>query len=280
MTDTLIHDQSNAGPAVAPPAVEFGVAAADYATHRQGQPAETYRRLAALGVGLPGQAVVDLGTGTGDLARGLAGAGAQVIGVDPSTLLLAEAARLASASGLAVRWHLGCAEATGLPSGCADVVTAAQAWHWFDAPRAAAEARRLLRPGGALAIVYFDWLEGLASVVDTTLALVARHRRAPMPAATQIGHRGIYPTFPEQLHAAGFTDLELFGFDTVARYDRAGWLGRMRASAAVATMPPDAQAGFAGDLGAALAGMPEPLAVPHRVFGLVGRAPGARANRC
>ncbi|MBL8623909.1 MAG: class I SAM-dependent methyltransferase [Myxococcales bacterium] len=274
MNDMLIDDQSNAAP-VPPPAVEFGVAAADYATHRQGQPAETYRRLAALGVGRPGQDVVDLGTGTGDLARGLARAGARVVGVDPSTLLLAEAARLAGAAGLHVRWQHGTAEATGLPGGSADVVTAAQAWHWFDAGRATVEARRLLRPGGALAIVYFDWLEGLASIVDTTLALVARHREAPMPAATRVGHRGIYPTFPEQLHAAGFRDLELFGFDTAARYSHAGWLGRMRASAGVSTMTPAGQAGFAADLGAALAALPDPVSVPHRVFGLVGRVPGA-----
>lgn len=269
MTDTLIVSQSS----VAPPPVEFGVAAADYAAHRQGQPAETYRRLAALGVGLPGQRVVDVGTGTGDLARGLARRGAVVIGVDPSTLLLAEAARLAVAEGVDVAWRHGRAEATGLPDASADVVTAAQAWHWFDAARAAAEARRLLRPGGRVAIVYLDWLEGRGGVVDHTLALVARHRSAPMPAATRVGHRGVYPTFPDHLADAGFTALELFGFDTTCHYRHAAWHGRMRASAGVATMTAAEQRGFAADLAAVLAPLPDPVAVPHRVFALVGRAP-------
>src|SRR5690625_7091437 len=40
------------------------------------------------------------------------------------------------------------AEDTGLPSDAADIVTAAQAWHWFDLEPATAEAHRLLRPGG------------------------------------------------------------------------------------------------------------------------------------
>lgn len=275
MTEALIADQSS----VPPPAVEFGVAAADYATHRQGQPAETYRRLAALGVGLPGQVVVDLGTGTGDLARGLARRGARATGVDPSTALLAEAARLATAERLDVAWRHGTAEATGLPAGGADVVTAAQAWHWFDAPRAAAEARRLLRPGGALAIVYLDWLEGRGGVVEHTLALVARHRTEPMPAATLVGHRGVYPTFPDQLADAGFTDLELFAYDTACRYRHAGWHGRMRASAGVATMTPAQQRAFAADLAAVLAPLPDPIDVPHRVFALVGRAPASRVLR-
>jgi len=268
MTNTLIDHQ-----AVARPVVDFGVAAGDYATHRLGHPEETYRRLAALGVGHPGQGLADLGTGTGAAARVFAAAGARVVGVDPSSALLAEAARLAATDGLAVTWRQGVAEATGLPSGAFDAVTVAQAWHWFDRPRAAAEARRLLRPAGVLALFYLDWLPLRGSIVEQTLALVQRHRTEPMPAATAIGHHGVYPELPGDLTDAGFTDLELFGFDLTQIYGHAGWLGRMRASAGVATMPLAAQTAFAVDLRALLAGYPDPTPIPHRVFGLVGRAP-------
>lgn len=271
MTDMLTVDQSKRVPA---PAVDFGVAAGDYATHRIGHPPETFARLAALGIGTAGQELVDLGTGTGAAARGFAAAGARVTGVDPSAALLAEAARLAGEAGVAVSWRHGVAEDTGLPTGGFDAVTAAQAWHWFDRPRAAAEARRLLRPGGALAIFYFDWLPLPGSVVEATLALVARHRTEPMPAATRIGHHGVYPELPADLTGAGFERVELFGFDRPQRYSHAGWLGRMRASAGVATMAPPAQAAFAADLSATLSSYPDPLPVPHRVFALIGRAPG------
>ena len=48
----------------------------------------------------------------------------------------------------------GVAEATGLPDASADAVTVAQAFHWFDGPRALAEIHRVLRPGGVLALIW------------------------------------------------------------------------------------------------------------------------------
>jgi SAM-dependent methyltransferase len=77
---------------------------------------------------------------------------------------LAEAAELPGASGRApagprTEFALadGTAEDTGLPGGCADIVTASQAMHWFDAGRALPEIARLLRPGGVLAAYDCDW---------------------------------------------------------------------------------------------------------------------------
>jgi len=51
----------------------------------------------------------------------------------------------------------GSAEATGLPDECADIVTASQAMHWFDAERALPEVIRILRPGGIFAAYDYDW---------------------------------------------------------------------------------------------------------------------------
>jgi SAM-dependent methyltransferase len=50
----------------------------------------------------------------------------------------------------------GCAEATGLDDASVDLVTAAQAFHWFKPPRARAECLRILRPGGMAAIIWND----------------------------------------------------------------------------------------------------------------------------
>ncbi len=59
-----------------------------------------------------------------------------------------------AAIGPPARAVVGVAEATGLPSASADAVTVAQAFHWFDGPRALAEIHRVLRPGGVLALVW------------------------------------------------------------------------------------------------------------------------------
>ena len=93
--------------------------------------------------------VVDLGAGTGISARLLAARGATVIAVEPNAAMRGGAARAER-----VTWTSGTAEDTGLPAASADLVTAFQAFHWFDAPAALAEIARILRPGGRAAIVY------------------------------------------------------------------------------------------------------------------------------
>ncbi|MCI0583479.1 MAG: class I SAM-dependent methyltransferase, partial [Chloroflexi bacterium] len=61
-------------------AIDWGKTAADYAAHRPGPPETFYEKLAALGVGLKGQRILDLGTGTGVLARSFARRGSVVSG--------------------------------------------------------------------------------------------------------------------------------------------------------------------------------------------------------
>jgi SAM-dependent methyltransferase len=109
--------------------------------------------LAELADALPlqsGRTVVDLGAGTGKFTRLLALTGAEVIAVEPVTEMRERLAELLP--GVAV--SAGTAEATGLADGCADAVVAAQSWHWFSGGQALAEVERLLRPGGALGLVW------------------------------------------------------------------------------------------------------------------------------
>jgi SAM-dependent methyltransferase len=105
--------------------------------------------------------VVDLGAGTGLSAVIWAGHARQVIAVEPSSGMRQRAERrireAATGSGTRFTIVAATAEDTGLPDGCADVVTASQAMHWFDPDRALPEIARLLRPGGVLAAYDCDW---------------------------------------------------------------------------------------------------------------------------
>ena len=251
--------------------VDFGKTAQDYAAHRVGFPKALFDRLATMGIGRSGQRLLDLGTGTGALARGLARRGCSVIGVDPSEPLLVEARRLSADEGVQVDYRVGRAEDVDSPAGAFEVVTAGQCWHWFDGPRAAEECMRVLVPGGALAIAHFDWLPLPGNVVAATEALILQHN----PAWAFSGGLGMYPQWTLDAAGAGFTGLETFSFDVDVPYSHVAWRGRIRASAGVAaSLPPDAVATFDGELAVLLAGeFPnEPLAVPHRVWALVARA--------
>jgi SAM-dependent methyltransferase len=95
-----------------------------------------------------GRTVVDLAAGTGKLTRPLAATGAEAIAVEP-------VAEMRARIGPAATQVLdGTAEAMPLPDASADAVTVGQAFHWFDGPAALAEIHRVLRPGGALALVW------------------------------------------------------------------------------------------------------------------------------
>jgi len=254
--------------------VDFGLTAADYGRHRAGFPNDFFARAAASwAVGLPGQRLLDLGTGTGALARGFAARGCRATGLDPAAPMLEQARALSRAEGLEVDYVQARAEQTGLPDAGFDVVAAGQCWHWFQRPRAAAEAMRLLRPGGALLIAHFDWLPRPGSVVEATEALILKHN----PRWTMGGGCGIHWRWFADLEGAGFTGLECFSFDLDQPYSHEAWRGRIRASAGIAaSLPPQAVAAFDAEHAQLLAArFPQPLLqAPHRVFALLGRKPG------
>jgi SAM-dependent methyltransferase len=129
----------------------FNRLAEDYRA-RPPYPAALVERLAALAGG-PGAPVADLGAGAGHLALPLAARGLPVTAVEPARAMLAALSHAARAAGLAVEPVHAAAEATGLPAGSFSVVVIADALQWIDPEGGAAEVRRLLAPGGTLAVV-------------------------------------------------------------------------------------------------------------------------------
>src|SRR5918911_1868482 len=93
-------------------AIDWGRTSVDYARHRPGPPESFFARLAALGVGLAGQRILDLGTGTGLLARRFAQAGANVAGIDIAPEQIAAARSLAQEQRVAVDFRVAPAENT------------------------------------------------------------------------------------------------------------------------------------------------------------------------
>ena len=133
-----------------PMAAAFGPAAADYERARPSYPAEAIGVLRTeAGVG-PGTRVCDLAAGTGKLTRLLVSTGADVVAVEPVPGMRAQLAEVLPDIDVLD----GTAESIPLDDRSVDVVTVAQAFHWFKFDAALTEIRRVLRPGGSLAILF------------------------------------------------------------------------------------------------------------------------------
>lgn len=250
-------------------AKNFGAAASDYAKFRMGFPESLFDRLAALGIGKSGQAIVDLGTGTGTLARGFALRGAKVIGIDPDGRLLEKARELDAAAPVAVDYKIGTAEAIPLPDQCAEVVSAGQCWHWFNGRKAAKEIARVIKPKGRVVVAHFDWLPCPGNMVEATENLIRKHN----PKWSLGGGNGFHLQSLEPLRAAGFSRFESFAYDLTVPYTPEAWRGRIRASAGVgASLSPKGveqfDAALARKLKTSFPG--DRLDIPHRVFALIG----------
>lgn len=134
----------------------FSALAGNYARYRPTYPPALLDLLDAE-IGLsPAATIADVGAGTGIFTRLLLDYGCTVYAVEPNAEM-----RAAAEESLAAypRFHsvAGAAANTTLPAASVDHVTAAQAFHWFDARAARREFLRILRPHGTVILVYNSW---------------------------------------------------------------------------------------------------------------------------
>lgn len=189
-----------------------GVAGA-YAEHRPRYPDALFEWLAE--VSPTREFAWDCATGSGQAAVALAARFDRVLGTDASAAQIAAAEEHPR-----VEYRVAPAEASGLPDASVDLVTVAQALHWFDRPAFYAEVRRVLRPGGLVAA----WTYG-ASVFEDPRA-DAVHRRfysdtvgpywPPERALVEAGYRTI--EFP-------FEEIEAPAFEMEADWTLSSFLG-------------------------------------------------------
>ncbi|GIJ34097.1 class I SAM-dependent methyltransferase [Micromonospora sediminimaris] len=187
-------------------ALSFGTAAADYDRYRPRYPPAALR-WALAGIDAPAQ-LVDLGAGTGILARGLLALGHRVTAVEPGPAMRAQLTSL-DGDPLALA---GSAEAMSLPDGYADAVLTGQAYHWFDRPRAHAEIARVLRSGGVFAPLWnlrddsCAWVAELSRVAE--IGDTVEYLRQSV---TDFGDSFTSPEWAEFTHTTTLTPDELLG---------------------------------------------------------------------
>ncbi|MFN0094642.1 MAG: class I SAM-dependent methyltransferase [Dehalococcoidia bacterium] len=150
-------------------------AAADY-RHRDGYLAEAFDLLRQF-ASVERPVVLDLGCGTGNLARGIAPWAARVDAVDLSAEMIAEGRRLSGGDAVNIRWQHAPAETCTL-DGPYDLVAAGASMHWMDYEVVLPRLAGVLRPGGFLAVVS-SWQRDTYAWDAEEKAIIARHTTAP-----------------------------------------------------------------------------------------------------
>jgi SAM-dependent methyltransferase len=196
--------------------------------------------------------ILDVGCGTGIVARQFQAAGCRVLGVDPD----ARMADLARRYGLKI--EVSTFEAWDSAGRAFDAVVAGQAWHWVDPVAGAATAARALRPGGRGAV----FCNASPPPPDLAAAFAAVYRRV-MPDLPLFrggaGHggpdayRGPCGKAAEGMRQAGaFGEPEQWRFDWDRRYARDEWLDQLPTSGFWAQIPAAAQREVLAGIGTAV----------------------------
>ena len=232
----------------------FGAVAEAYDRARPGYPAAAVR----WAVGRDAATVLDLAAGTGKLTRTLAALGYDTVAVEPD-----DAMREVLAAGLpSVRALRGSAEVIPVDDASVDAVLVGQAWHWFDHERAGAELRRIVRPGGRVALLY--------NTRDERVPWVARFAAAT---GESFDTGTEPPEFDGVRGRAGFGPIEHHVFDHVERLHPDDLQALARSFSFVALLPDAERArvlATVGELGREAADADGLLTLPYRL--MVARA--------
>lgn len=207
----------------------------DYSLYRPGYPTNFFNKLASFDIGLPEQRILDLGTGTGVLARIFAKQGSIVTGVDIAEDQLNECRLLAEKQNVTLRLLKAPAEDTGLPPQSFDVITASQSWLYFDKNKIVPEVLRLLYSGGSLMTCHICWLPRLDVVAWQTESLILKFN-PNWTGADWSGEILHQPTWSKDV----FKVRAMFYYDELIPFTHDTWRGRIRACRGIgATLSPE-----------------------------------------
>ena len=205
----------------------------------------------------PGTLVVDLAAGTGQLSRRLVRLGVRVVAVEPAANMRAVlGTNLPDVTAVP-----GTAEAIPLGDGEADAVVVGNAFHHFDDRAAFAEIRRVLRPGGALALFWArtdedaDTMQLGIREIDE----VVERERASSPIV-----EAYFSWFEPPEHIEGFTTLERRSFPTTRTMPSARLADLFATSSDIGSLPEPRRGRLLERIGELAADLPETLELAER----------------
>ena len=201
---------------------DWGRASSDYARYRDIYPQEFFQKIADRGLCVSGQRVLDVGTGTGSLPRGMYAYGARWVGADASRKQITQARKLSK--GMSIEYRSIPAEELDYPSESFDVITACQCFWYFDHKSTALLFHRLLKPGGRLLVLYMAWLPFEDEIAGASERLVLKYSPRWSGAGETVRPIDIPDCYLERFKLAHREEWHLD-----VPFTRDSWHGRMRA---------------------------------------------------
>jgi SAM-dependent methyltransferase len=223
-------------PREAPPDA-FGRSAREYELGRPEWPQELLDRVVSdleLGAEV---SVLDLGAGTGKLTRALVPRCARVVAVEPDDAMRAVLEEVVPAAEALP----GRGDAIPMRDDEVDAVFSAEAFHWFATPESVREIVRVLRPRGALVLLWNIGVEypQLGEEVDAVIDEALERGGTPGLARVLSG------AWRGPVAAAGFEELREAEVERELITDREGWIANLLSVSSIAALPDDERAAFA-----------------------------------
>lgn len=203
-------------------AFDWGKTSADYAKFRDIYPQAFYDKMIGRKLCINGQAVLDLGTGTGVLPRNMYRYGAKWTGIDISENQIEQAKKLSE--GMDIAYYALPAERIDFSDNTFDVITACQCFWYFSHEKIMPKLFRMLKPGGRILVLYMAWLPFEDQIAGASESLVLKYS----PKWSGAGEKMRPIVIPACYHKA-FELVYHEEYPLYVHFTRESWNGRMRA---------------------------------------------------
>jgi ubiquinone/menaquinone biosynthesis C-methylase UbiE len=244
---------------------DWGKTAENYAQYRDIYPTEFYEKLLQMGIGTKGQAVLDLGTGTGVLPRAMHKYGAKFVGVDISPQQIEYAKKLSQ--GMNIEYIASAVEAIELPDGIFDAVTALQCFWYFDKTAVLPVINRLLKTHGIFAEMAMFYLPYESEIAMQSDRLVLKYNLSWTGACWQRNALDLTEKQKVEFAKLGFNLAEIASFEVDLPFTQQSWHGRMKTVRGIGASNLSAQsiADWEEEHIAFLNTKPEMFMIPHLI---------------
>lgn len=206
-------------------AFDWGNTAEDYGKYRDIYPKTYFDALKSIGFADNKQSILDIGTGSGVIARSIYNSSLSITGIDIEKKQISKAIELASIEKKEISFFTRNAEETGLESNSFDSIIAAQCYIYFDVLKLMNEINRILKPGGKFFLTWFCWLPFESIIAKNSEELILKYN----PDWKGAGFSKDYQ-IKFDVKQTGFTLENEIRYEEKISFTKETWAGRIRAT--------------------------------------------------